>query len=374
MGVYYPGDEWKGIAAGELGTSEEAVRHAEAELPKNNTVIGMMIIKDGYILMEKYNRHYGRQTVSQVFSVTKSVISALLGILLDKGLVGGIDDTIYRYFPEYEPGINGFLKKTVTIRHLLTMTAGIYVSKRLSFGMRIEDTDDWIGNIFSLPVSLKAANEFHYTDLYPHLISALIARQSGMTTVEFANRYLFDKIGISETKPFFSTDTMTEILSEKIAEGDGGTPASRWLCDPGGLAAGGFGLMLTLRDMARFGYLYLRKGRWKDEQLIPESWVVESTKVHAATGKSEPLTAVFDERDGKDIQKKEQGKDSGYGYYWWVYDGEIGYYSALGYGGQRIAVIPSENMVVAIKTTYSSMAAYNHADGLWKRIVLESRK
>jgi CubicO group peptidase (beta-lactamase class C family) len=143
------------------------------------------------------------------------------------------------------------------------------------------------------------------------------------------------------------------------------------MCDPQGIASGGFGLMTDLRDMARFGYLYLKGGKWKGKQVIPEQWVKESTEIHTDTGNREPLSAVLNEKDQKSISGQ-PGFTSGYGYYWWVYDGELKYYCALGYGGQRIIVIPSQNMVVAIKTTYSGMSAYQHAEGLWKKIVRES--
>ncbi|MBP7176932.1 MAG: serine hydrolase [Thermoclostridium sp.] len=371
MGDYYPGEDWIKVKPEDVGVNAMAVNHASEQLPLNNTVIGMMVVKDGYIVFEQYNPRFGPNTISQVFSVTKSVISALLGIALAQKRIESVDDTVYRYFPEAEPHVSDYLKKTVTIRHLATMTSGLYASRRNSFGSRIEETDNWLKNILELPVSLKIANTFHYNDLYPHLISALIARQTGMSTLEYANTQLFDRIGMRQAVPLHGEDVMANITGNKVLPEDDKNQKSHWICDPQGLAAGGFGLMTDLRDMARFGYLYLKGGRWKDEQVICEQWVKESTQIYTDTGNREPLSAILGEKDQSSITAQ-SGWISGYGYYWWVYEGELRYYCALGYGGQRILVIPSKNMVVAIKTTYSGMSAYQHAEDLWKKIVRES--
>lgn len=371
MSEYYPEKDWVKVKPEEVGVGGAAIDYAAAQLPLNNTVIGMMVVKDGYIVFEQYNPRFGSNTISQVFSVTKSVISALLGIALGQGRIGSIDDTIYHYFPEADPKVSDYLKKTVTLRHLITMTSGLYASRRNSFHSRIEETDNWLKNILELPISLKIANSFHYNDLYPHLVSALIAGQTGMPVIEFANQTLFKPIGMRPAVPLNDPDALENITGNKVLPGEDENQCSHWMCDPQGLGIGGYGLMTDLRDMARFGYLYLKGGRWKGRQVIPERWVAESTQIHTDTGNREPLGAIMSEKDQTSITGQ-TGFISGYGYYWWVYEGDIRYYCALGYGGQRIVVIPSRNMVVAIKTTYSGMSAYHHAEGLWKKIVQES--
>ncbi len=371
MNVYYPGTEWLRVNPSDAGINKDALTHAELELPKNNSVIGMMIVKDGYIVLEKYNPRYDENTVSQIFSVTKSFISALFGIAYNMGLIENINDPVYKYFPEYEPKADKFLKKTVTLRHLLTMTSGLYVSKRQSFGTRIEASEEWIRNILELPILLKIANEFHYNDLYPHLLSALISRQSGMSTIDFANNYLFNKINMNRIVPLKTKNALDYALFNKIADTGIEKGSSIWPCDPEGIATGGFGLMTTLRDMARFGYLYLRNGRWGNEQVIPEKWIAESTGNFTETGKRAVLSAIMNEKDADESEDKAMGL-IGYGYYWWISEGDIKYYCALGYGGQKIIVIPSQNLVIAIKTTYSGLSSYFHADSLWQKIVRDS--
>ncbi len=372
MKVYYPEKEWLQVNPAEVGINKEAVSHAEKELHINNSIIGMMVVKDGYIVLEQYNPRYDEDTVSQTFSVTKSFISALFGIACSMGLIDSINDPVYKYFPEYQPKADRFLQKTVTLRHLLTMTAGLYVSKRRSFGSRIEDSSEWVRNIMELPISLKTANEFHYNDLYPHLISALISRQSGISTIDFANKFLFSKLNMNKIVPLQTKNALDYALFNKIADETVQRGSSLWPCDPEGIPVGGFGLMTTLRDMARFGYLYLRNGKWGDTQVIPEEWISESTVALTDTGKRTALSAIMNEKDAEEPGEDNAVGVEGYGYYWWISEGNIKYYCALGYGGQRIIVIPSQNIVIAIKTTYSGMNEYLHADRLWQKIVLDS--
>lgn len=259
----------------------------------------LIVVRHDKIVLERY--YLGdKDSTSNVFSVTNSFISALIGIAIRDGFIGDRGDSLEKYLPSYyknsiDPGW-----KNINIKHLLTMTPG--------FSDDMENwtsSEDRVGFTFGLPLSVKPGEKFHYANSATHLLSAVITDASGMDTLTFAQKNLLEPLHFKNAS---------------------------WSADPKGYNMGYANMFLRPRDMAKFGCLYLNGGKWEGRQLIPREWVKESTKVQYDFNKEE-----------------DRGFENGYGFLWWI-SGETGYhmFSALGYGGQSIDVIPDLDLVVVI--------------------------
>jgi hypothetical protein len=193
------------------------------------------------------------------------------------------------------------------------MTAGLAWEENSPESDRLWESSDWVRDTVRLPLRDPPGVKFTYSTALTHLASAAIARESGMTTRAFAERYLFDPLGIH---------------------------AGPWRRDPQGIHRGGFDLFLTPRDVARFGHLYLRDGRWNGRQVVPSAWVAASTRRQVDTGGWE-------------------GLPGSYGYWWWI---EPDAYLALGLGGQVLVVAPDHDLVVV----FTSAAPLDVPVGLFR--------
>ncbi len=276
----------------------------EAEIDRNYpNLYSILVQQGGAIVYEKYYQGHGADTYTHVFSVTKSVMSALVGIALDKGLIQSVDQPIADYLPEYFPDPDKYNKKEITIRHALTMTSGLSPTDQTL--NRWMASPDWFAYTVNQPKDQAAGKKFSYNTGLTHLLSGVITKASGLSTKDFADRYLFGPLGITNY---------------------------RWETDPRGYYGGGHLIYLTPRDMVKFGQLYLQHGRWNGTQVVPETWVKESTRSQVVV---DDLTS--------------------YGYLWWVYNTydskskkALPTYAAHGMGNQHIIVIPERDLVVAI--------------------------
>ncbi|MFT8316003.1 MAG: serine hydrolase [Clostridium sp.] len=166
---------------------------------------------------------------------------------------------------------------------------------------------------------------FKYSTAGAHLLSAIITHTTGKSAREFANQRLFKPIGMKEIPDYEMKSFGFEDLFGKNVKG--------WVKDPNGISTGGWGLTLTPRDMARFGFLYLNDGVWDNKQIISKAWIDQSTYPHSKT--------QIDESTAK------------YGYLWWLREEDgIFSYSALGDGGNVICCIPEKDLVVAIASEF----------------------
>lgn len=263
----------------------------------NTSILTLTVIRSGKIIYEKY---YGSKGRNNVYSITKSIISALTGIAMREGFIQSADDPVKKYLPEYFENISDPRWEQITIGHLLTMTPGFCGDPdKWTAG------DDWVKAVFSLPLQYDPGEKFQYADSASHLLSAILTRASGMNTKDFADKYLFGPLGII---------------------------SPQWTADPKGYYLGHSGIYLSARDLAKFGWMYCGMGKWEDMQVVPEKWIAESTAVHYDFGKEENLAY-----------------ESGYGYKWWV-DGRYGHraYSARGYGGQSISAVPDLGLEMVI--------------------------
>jgi CubicO group peptidase (beta-lactamase class C family) len=256
-----------------------------------------LLIRNGVIVLDAYFYPYSGRELHDVASVTKSFTSAAVGIAIEKGLVKSVDEKVLSILPVANAASDP-RKWRLSIRHLLTMTSGLDCDteggERALASMR--RSDDWAAFALALPMRADPGSQYAYCSCNNHLLSSMVTAVTGESLLQFAQKNLLQPIGV------------TDVI---------------WPPDPKGRTHGWGDLHLHPRDMARFGLLYLQQGRWRDARLVPESWVRESSK------------AAVTVRQGV-----------GYGLSWWINTARPPIFEAVGRGGNRISLLPKENIVV----------------------------
>jgi CubicO group peptidase (beta-lactamase class C family) len=267
-----------------------------------------LVVRQGKIVWEQYFEGTHPQDRHHLFSITKSVVSALIGIALQARFLKNVDQPILDFFPETSLPAASPLG-SITLRHLLTMTSGL-IWPRGSWGReplveRMRLSPDWAQFILSLPIRREEIGVFHYSSASSHLLSAILTRATGMNACAFANQHLFAPLGISPV--------------------ENGT---HWETDPNQNSLGGWGLHLSARELARIGWLYICEGKWQEKTVVPTVWVAEST---LPPGENHAV----------------------YGYQWWLRQvaGER-VFAGLGVGGQFMFCVPRQETVVVILSKF----------------------
>lgn len=281
------------------------VEHIESN---DISIHSIVIYKNKTIPFEVYFKPYNKDVTHNIKSTSKGVISALVGIALQEGYIESLDDKVLSYFPELDVKDEG--KSNITIRNLLTMASGLkwnenglnsmytfFVSKKI------------VKRVLNLPLANEPGSTFNYNTGLTHLLSAIIAKATGMSTFEFAEKHLFGPLDIHNVQ---------------------------WSTDRDGYYIGGSELFLTPRAMTKFGVMYLDGGKYGGRQIVPENWVAEST-AHQMEGNF-------------------HGADIKYGYLWWLdignrlfsYIDDENDFTAMGVHGQRIFIGRTHDMVVVI--------------------------
>ncbi|MFF2014643.1 serine hydrolase domain-containing protein [Paenibacillus sp. NPDC058177] len=315
---FWPSTEWQAADPATLGMNAERLVALEpAIISEYSNINGIVIVRHGQIGYEKYFNGYGREHKHHVASVTKSILSALVGIAIDAGYINNVDQKVLDFFPEYVPPAEDTQKSEISIRHLLTMTAPYPFQDWHEPLDKMCMAPDWVKYTLDMLGQQGRIGDFKYSTAGGHLLSAILTRSTGQSAREFANERVFKPIGMQEIPDHEMTSFGFDDLFGKDVKG--------WVHDPSGNSTGGWGLTLTPRDMVRFGYLYLKRGLWEDAQIIPGTWIDDSTAPNAHN----------------------------YGYMWWLRkeDG-VSAYSALGDGGNIICCIPDKDLVVAIASEF----------------------
>ena len=283
-----------------------------------SNITGIVIQKDGETRYERYFHGRSADNAAHVFSVTKSVFSALIGIAISQGAIQSVEQKVLDFFPDYRVQQGETTIQQVTIENLLTMTAPYKYEMepyQLFFTSPnpIQDALDLLGGD-------KPIGAFHYSAVGgTHILSGLLARATGKNTFDFAKEHLFDPLGIHVPQSIVlrSEEEHMAVMSDKNTRG--------WVADPQGNNFASWGLFLTPREMAKFGKLYLDGGNWAGRQIVPAAWVAESTREHSRCNDWGKLP---------------------YGYLWWVIDANS--FAALGDGGNVIYVNTKKKLVIAI--------------------------
>ena len=280
---------------------EEALTLA-ADLPRLHSLI---VSRRGEILVERYYNGARATRLANIKSAAKSIISALVGVAIDRRLIPDTGTPIVRYFPalakDRDPA-----KQKITIEDLLTMRSGLETTSNRNYGAWVQSRN-WVQHALARPLLSAPGSEMDYSTGNTHLLSAILTKATGKSTWQFANEQIAAPLGF--TLP-------------------------QWPRDPQGIYFGGNDMLMTPRQMLAFGELYLNRGRAGTSQVVPESWIDRSFITRARSFWS--------------------GQEYGYG--WWMRElGGHRAYFAWGFGGQYIFVIPSLDLVIV--TTSSSTVA-----------------
>jgi CubicO group peptidase (beta-lactamase class C family) len=299
--AYWPTDGWESATPESQGFHSAKLSEGLLAIKeKGINIHSLMIIRNGSVILDAYFYPYDGSTYHDVASVTKSVMTTLIGIAVDQGKLG-LDQSILSFFPEYTTANKNPMKEQITIRHLVSNSSGFRFEEQDDLGTisKMTESDDWIQTALDPPVIHKPGTHFAYYSPGMHLLSAILQKATGMTTLEFAEVNLFKPLGINEYY---------------------------WPSDPQGYTRGWGDLCLYPADMAKIGFLFLQQGKWEGKQIVSSQWVEEATNKQIATEKG----------------------DEDYGYGWWISkpSEEIQYYAAFGRNEQRIFVFPSINALL----------------------------
>jgi CubicO group peptidase (beta-lactamase class C family) len=281
-------------------------------------VRGVVVIADGRTVFERYPDSSATQA-RDVESVTKSVMSTLVGIALDEGKLHSLDQTLGELLPSYAAGMKPDVA-TTTLRQVLTMTAG-FAGELTDDPNTFTTSPDWVRGVLSGAVQ-PPGKGFGYSNGDAHLLSAILVTATGRSVLDYARVKLFDPLGIA-TRPAAQPLAVAANIPAYTR-----APFA-WPVDPQGRNTGWTLLKLRSADMAKIGMLYLNNGQWNGRRIVSAAWVREATKAQV------PGVRAGD----------------AYGYMWWVTtaDGDPAFL-ASGFGGQMIEVVPRRRLVVVVST------------------------
>ena len=303
---------------------QEQITSLENKIKKEyGNITGIIVLKDNNAVYESYFNQCSENDPIHIFSVTKSIISMLFGIALDKGCIKNLDEKVIDFFPNYQTRKREKTIQHVTIRNLLTMTAPY--KYRFNPYPKYFSSDDWVISSLDLLGGNGKIGNFKYAPVIGiDILSGILVNTTGKSVLEFAQDNLFSPLGISVDKNIYfqSKEEQLDFYQSKGANG--------WVADPKGTNTAGWGLSLTTMDMAKLGQLYLNEGHWNGRQVISDQWIFESTQVQS----------VWKARHLK------------YGYLWWVIDEAEHSYAALGDGGNAIYVNHEDRIVVAVSSLF----------------------
>jgi len=270
---------------------------------------------------------YRKTDCTHVMSATKGVMALLVGIAVDRGMIGGVDDKVLSFFPDYRVKRGEKTLPEVTIRHLLTMRApykgkGDPWTKVCSSGNWTEASLDFLGGRRGF------TDAFDYRTVCLHVLSGVLHRATGMLTVDFANRFLFGPLGIPAHENFFarSAEEHRRFVLDKAPKGN------VWFADPQGLGTPGYGLCLSAADMAKIGQLCLRGGCADGRRIVSREWLRQMTAPRKVESK------MF------------RGMD--YGYLWWIVHPGKNVFAAIGNSGNVIYVNPEKDVAAGVSSFF----------------------
>ena len=287
------------------GISSAAIRDfIETADREVNSMHSFMLVRDGHVVSEAWWRPEAADKPHILWSLSKSFTSTAVGFAVAEGKLS-IDDPVLKLFPDDAPPSPSANLKAMRIRDLLTMNAGHQDE------LNWRQADHWVKAFLAHPVPHKPGTHFRYNTPATYMLSAIVQKVTGHSVLDYLTPRLFEPLGIEKPK---------------------------WETSPQGISIGGYGLFLRTEDIAKFGQLYLQKGKWNGKQLLPASWIEQATSKQVSNG-SDPT------RDW----------DQGYGFQFWRC--RHGAYRGDGKDGQFCIVLPEQDAVIAITANAGDMQA-----------------
>ncbi len=290
----------------------EFIETADREV---SSMHSFMLVRNGHVVAEAWWAPESADKPHILWSLSKSFTSTAVGLAVAEGKLS-VDDLVLKYFPDDAPAEPSANLKAMRIRDLLTMNAGHQDE------LNWRATEHWAKAFLSHPVPHKPGSHFRYNTPATYMLSAIVQKVTGETLLEYLKPRLFQPLGIADPK---------------------------WETSPQGISIGGYGLYLRTEDIAKFGQLYLQKGKFNGKQLLPESWVDHATSKQVSNG-SDPSNDW----------------DQGYGFQFWRC--RHGAYRGDGKDGQFCIVLPDQDAVIAITANTGDMQA--ELNIVWDNLLL----
>lgn len=310
-------DGWKVSTLETEGIDTETIELLTSRIHNNKYkhIYSMAIVKNGALVHEAYFNGRDRNSRIKLHSITKSVTSMLIGIAIENREIGGLDETVMTYLPNYGRYVDDPRKNAITLKHILTLKTGwrwdeesaIYDDAENSHYW-MEESDDWLKYVIEQPIENEPGERFVYNTGAVHLLSGVIRNATGMYADRYAETFLLRPLGITEYK---------------------------WIKDVKGYPCTGGsngGLCLNARDLAKIGLMVMRGGQWNGRQVVPQEWLDEAVRGQFQVGT---------------IQK--------FGYLWWsgsikIKGKKLDYVQASGYGGQLLHLVPEIDLIIVFQS------------------------
>lgn len=283
--VYWPADSWRASTPEQQGIdSEKLVTMLQFVVDQGYALHSLLVIRNGYAALEAYFSPFQPNTKDDLICVSRSFVSALMGIAIEQGHIAGTDQKMMDFFPGMSLANDDLRKNDITLEHLLTNRSGLRVGT-------IDDEESQIQQILDSPLGGDPGTSFGF-GYEPYILSVILPKAVGTDSLSFAREHLFEPLGISDVS---------------------------WDSDADGVYIP-TGMQMTPRDIAKLGYLYLKNGVWKGERIVPAEWIAASLQAYGNTGCG-----------------------LGFGYQWWIYG--FGAYAARSFRSQ-CCVVPDADLVV----------------------------
>jgi CubicO group peptidase (beta-lactamase class C family) len=302
------------------GVSSEAICDFVRAADTINTFHSLMIVRHGRVIAEAWWKPEAADKPHVLNSLSKSFTSTAVGLAIQEGKLN-LDDLVLKFFPDDTPSNPSDNLKATTVRDLLTMTCGQDAEAKVIQGKPT------VKQFLAQPFPYKPGTHFLYNTVGSYVLSAIVTKVTGQTSLEYLKPRLFEPLGIQNP---------------------------RWDASPEGYSLGGYGMYLRTEDIAKFGLLYLQKGLWKGNQLIPEKWIEEATSKQVPT-------------EHEDHAKIGVDWTQGYGFQFWRCTHNA--FRGDGAGGQFCVVIPDKDTVVVITAATGNMQGELNA--IWDNLFPE---
>jgi CubicO group peptidase (beta-lactamase class C family) len=286
------------------GVSSSALQTFIEAADKIDSMNSFMLLRHGHVVAEGWWAPYNAESPHMLYSLSKSFTSTAVGMAIAEGKLS-LDDEVLKFFPDEAPADPSANLKAMRVSDLLRMNTGHQTEPPRTA------TQSWVKAFLAHPVPFKPGTHFLYNTSATYMLSAMVQKATGKTLLDYLKPRLFEPLGID--KP-------------------------TWETSPQGISTGGYGLSIRTEDIAKFGQLYLQKGKWQGKQLVPESWVEAATARQTSNG-SNPKSDW----------------DQGYGYQFWR--SRNGAYRGDGAFGQYCIVLPEQDAVIAITSGVKDMQA-----------------
>ena len=311
-----------------LGVNAQILQQMERAIIDGTypNIHSVLISKNGKLIYEQYFEGkdeiwgdtlgivaHGPDQLHDVRSISKSVVSACVGLAISQGKIKDVDQSVFEFFPEYAQ-YNSGLKSRLTIYHLLNMTSGLEWNENVPYSdpnnseILMTASEDPMEYVLSRPMESAPGQYWEYNGGTTQLLAAIIKKTTGLHIDQYAAQYLFEPLGIEKFE---------------------------WTYFPGlEMPAAASGLRLTSRDLLIFGMLYAQEGKWKGQQILPPSWIADSGRSYVQFGRNNNV---------------------GYGYQFWIFDGRTIFntldhpiVAAVGNGDQRIYWDAVNELIVVV--------------------------